>query len=59
MTYTVNVSNSGLDGAEDVVLTDNLPAGVTYISATPDQGICDESGGTVTCELGDTLIVAV
>jgi hypothetical protein len=39
--------------AENVTLTDNLPTGVSYISATPDQGSCSESGGVVTCNLGD------
>ena len=50
--YTVTVHNNGPDPAENVVVTDTLPAGVTYESATPDQGDCTESGGVVTCELG-------
>jgi hypothetical protein len=35
-----------------VTATDTLPAGLTYDSATPSQGTCSESGGTVTCALG-------
>jgi hypothetical protein len=35
-----------------VQVTDNLPAGVTFDSATPSQGTCSESSGTVTCALG-------
>ncbi|RMF79038.1 MAG: PKD domain-containing protein, partial [Chloroflexi bacterium] len=33
-------------------LVDVLPGGVTFVSATPTQGSCGESGGTVTCPLG-------
>ena len=33
-------------------LTDTLPAGVTFNSATPSQGSCSQSSGTVTCSLG-------
>ena len=33
-------------------MTDTLPAGVTFESATPTQGTCSESSGTVTCALG-------
>ena len=51
VTYTVNVSNNGPDTAENVVLTDNLPGGVTFVSATPEQGVCNEAGGVVTCDL--------
>jgi uncharacterized repeat protein (TIGR01451 family) len=53
VTYTVTVTNGGPDTAENVVLTDDLPDGVTFVSATPDQGSCSQSGGVVTCELGD------
>ena len=53
VTYTMAVSNDGSDGdATGVTLTDPLPAGVTYVSATPSQGSCSQSGGTVTCALG-------
>ena len=53
VTYRVDVSNNGPDTAESVVLTDNLPGGVTFVSATPEQGVCSESGGVVTCDLDD------
>jgi uncharacterized repeat protein (TIGR01451 family) len=55
VTYTVNVSNNGLQTAENAVLTDDLPDGVTYVSATPSQGSCSQDAGTVTCNLGDIL----
>jgi uncharacterized repeat protein (TIGR01451 family) len=51
--YTVTVTNLGPDAAEEVVVTDDLPGGVTYVSATPGQGSCEEAGGVVTCELGE------
>jgi len=33
-------------------VTDNLPASVTFDSATPSQGSCSQSSGTVSCALG-------
>jgi uncharacterized repeat protein (TIGR01451 family) len=51
--YVMTVSNSGPDTALNVLLTDQLPDGVTYISATPTQGSCAEEDGVVTCGLGD------
>jgi uncharacterized repeat protein (TIGR01451 family) len=52
LTYTINVENAG-PSATGATLRDALPAGVTYVSATTSQGVCEESGGTVTCGLGD------
>ncbi len=34
LTYTITVANDGPSPAEDVTLTDTLPAGVTFVSAT-------------------------
>ena len=49
ITYTLTVTNTGAADAHDVVVTDALPSGVTYVSAdTP----CDRTGSTVRCELG-------
>jgi uncharacterized repeat protein (TIGR01451 family) len=55
LTYTLVITNSGPVTATNVVVTDTLPAGVTYHSATPSQGAC---GGTsiVTCSLGDLIV---
>ncbi len=52
LTYTLDVANAGPSDATVVTLIDELPAGVTYLSATPSQGSCDEASGTVTCDLG-------
>ena len=49
-TYTITVLNKGTIAASNVVMTDQLPAGVTYNSATPTAGgNCTASSGTVTC----------
>ena len=50
--YTIDITNNGPGPASNVSLTDVLPAGVGYIQATPSQGSCSETGGTVTCLLG-------
>ena len=52
VTYTLVVRNTGPQAATGVRLTDDLPAGVAFESATPTQGTCAEVGGTVTCSLG-------
>jgi uncharacterized repeat protein (TIGR01451 family) len=49
--YTLTVTNLGPDRATDIVVTDTLPAGVTFIVATDD---CTQSPpATLTCRLGD------
>ena len=52
LTYTLNVENLGPDTAGGVIVTDLLPAGITFQSATPDVGSCGQISGTVTCNLG-------
>jgi uncharacterized repeat protein (TIGR01451 family) len=51
-TYNISVSNAGPDTATGVNVTDALPAGVTYTSATPTQGDCALASGALTCQLG-------
>jgi len=50
LSYTIAVSNAG-PYASSVTLTDTLPGGVSYVSATPSQGSCSGTA-TVTCALG-------
>ncbi|HVG22897.1 MAG TPA: SBBP repeat-containing protein [Thermoanaerobaculia bacterium] len=50
-TFTINVTNNGPAAATGVTVTDILPAGATYVSATPSQGNCTGTT-TVTCTLG-------
>ena len=38
MTYVVTVTNTGPGVANSVVVTDQLPAGLTFVSAAPSQG---------------------
>jgi uncharacterized repeat protein (TIGR01451 family) len=53
VTYTVTVANNGPSQATAVVLTDNLPGAVTFVSATPSQGTCSAPvAGGFTCDLG-------
>lgn len=49
LTYTLTTKNAGPDAANAVTVTDTLPAGVTFASASNG---CSESGGTVTCNVG-------
>ena len=48
LTYSLTVTNAG-SAATGVVITDRLPSGVTFLSASPG---CASSGGTVTCNVG-------
>ncbi|MCW2598924.1 MAG: hypothetical protein JWM02_753 [Frankiales bacterium] len=52
LTYTIAVSSGGPGTATGVVVTDPLPANVTYVSATPSQGSCALASAVVTCSLG-------
>lgn len=54
--YTITVSNAGPDIAQDVVVTDGLPPGTTFVSLTQENGPVAScvtpsagAGGTVTC----------
>ena len=51
LTYTITVTDRGPSVANGVTLTDTLPAGLTYVSATPSQGSCSFTAPTVTCNL--------
>jgi uncharacterized repeat protein (TIGR01451 family) len=48
LTYTLAIANQGPSEADQVVVTDTLPGGVSLVSITPSQGGCV---GTV-CSLG-------
>ena len=49
LTYTLRVINKGPSTGTGVVLTDTLPGGVRFESASAG---CGEAGGTVTCAIG-------
>jgi uncharacterized repeat protein (TIGR01451 family) len=52
LTFTFTVTNIGTAGATGVTLGDVLPPNMQFVSATPSQGTCSQSGGTVSCDLG-------
>jgi uncharacterized repeat protein (TIGR01451 family) len=52
LTYTIDVTNSGPSSASNVVITDALPAGVTFVSGTGPSGeVLSEAGGVVTANV--------
>jgi len=53
LVYGIAVGNLGPGNAIDVVVTDQLPNGTTFVSAATTQGTCTFSNGTVTCHLGN------
>jgi uncharacterized repeat protein (TIGR01451 family) len=50
LVYTLTVSNDGPATASNPVVTDQLPAAVSFVSASTE---CAEAAGTVTCNLAD------
>ncbi len=50
--YTLTVTNSGPAVAQNVIVTDAFPAGLTYIDAASDSR-CDLTSGQVRCFLGN------
>ena len=55
LTYTLTVTNVGTATSTAVTITDTLPGGVSFISATTTAGTVSQSGGTVTFDLGTSL----
>src|SRR5206468_3415025 len=52
VTDTFTVTNDGDAGATNISLTDTIPGGASFGSATPSQGSCSRSGSLLTCLLG-------
>jgi uncharacterized repeat protein (TIGR01451 family) len=48
VTFTVSVTNNGPIAATGVLLNDTLPAGLTFVSATPGQGAYNGASGVWT-----------
>jgi uncharacterized repeat protein (TIGR01451 family) len=53
LTYSIAVTNNGSGDATGVAVTAGLPAGMSFVSASP--ALCTPGAGSVTCELGDVL----
>lgn len=51
-TYNVSVENRGAVNATNVVLTDTLPSGVSYVGSTASNSTPNQSGGVVTDNVG-------
>jgi uncharacterized repeat protein (TIGR01451 family) len=49
LTYTLTVNNAGPSPAATLTVTDPLPAGTTFVSATGTGWTCNNASGTVTC----------
>ena len=55
--YSLRVSNDGSAGtATGVTLSDPLPTGVGFVTATSSQGSCLLAGSAVTCSLGSVTV---
>lgn len=58
-TWTMLVSNAGpTDDPGPVTVTDTLPAGTTFVSASGPGATCTAAGQTVTCVLADGVTIA-
>jgi uncharacterized repeat protein (TIGR01451 family) len=55
LSYRITATNNGPAIATNVIITDVLPPGVTFVSATATQGNCNGTG-TVTCNLGSLAV---
>jgi uncharacterized repeat protein (TIGR01451 family) len=51
ITWTMVVTNNGPSTATDVEITDPMPAGNTFVSASSTQGTCT-GGAILTCDIG-------
>jgi uncharacterized repeat protein (TIGR01451 family) len=51
LTYTIDVRNNGSRFATGLVITDTMPNGVSFVSASSTAGTCTRSGSTVTCRI--------
>ena len=51
--YSITVSNRGPATSRGVILTNQIPAGSSFVSASSTMGLCSYAGGVVSCALGD------
>jgi len=55
--YTLAITNESGTDAQNVVITDTLPAGASFVSGSVNSstGSCSANGQTVTCTMGEVL----
>jgi uncharacterized repeat protein (TIGR01451 family) len=58
ISYLITVANAGPSSAHNVVLTNPMPAGSTFVGVSTSKGTCSHpsggaSKGTISCSLGD------
>jgi uncharacterized repeat protein (TIGR01451 family) len=51
LTYTIEVGNNGSSLGTGLVVTDTMPSGVSFVSASTTLGACTRSVSTVTCRI--------
>ncbi len=54
--YNLAVTNNGPDAATNAVVTDVLPAGTTFVSASGTGWTCNHVAGTVTCTAANLAV---
>ncbi len=55
ITWTIVVTNNGPDADTGVKITDPMPTGNTFVSATTSKGTCT-GGATLNCTIGDMAV---
>ncbi len=55
VSYALTISNNGGFDATEGFLTDLLPEGASFVSASVSQGSCSHANGIVSCELGTLM----
>ena len=55
ISYTLTIANNGGFDATSGFLTNLLPEGATFVSASSSQGSCSHANGVVSCALGNLM----
>lgn len=58
LSYTLGVSNAGPENAFDLLVTDTLAAGTTFVSASGAGWTCNEASAVVSCTRSSLAIAA-